>query len=220
MRDIFPERIARTNELLKLTVHTTGVEEEVTATASGNRIAAAMTVPAPGGEPETRTQTPLEPPHTGTPSGGALSWSSPMLAAPPSPGSPAVILAVDDSLVGRKLVEAHLSAAGHQVLTCGSSEEALEVLAEIKPNLILLDVMMAGMNGFDLCRKIRETYPGPTPIVFVSAACSLAERTKGLEVGGDDFLRKPYEPADLVARVRSHLRRAATLRSTAPPEPP
>jgi DNA-binding response OmpR family regulator len=69
------------------------------------------------------------------------------------------------------------------------------------------------MNGFELCGRIREQHAGTVPIIFVSAACSLEERTRGLQAGADDFVRKPYDPADLVARVRGHLSRAASLKA-------
>jgi DNA-binding response OmpR family regulator len=121
-----------------------------------------------------------------------------------------VILAVDDSAVGRKLVELHLGKAGFHVITCSAPEEALEVLGEMRPDLILLDVLMPGMNGFELCKRIRESKDTRTPIIFVSAACSLEERTKGLDAGADDFIRKPYDPAELLARVRGQLRRVAS----------
>jgi DNA-binding response OmpR family regulator len=124
-----------------------------------------------------------------------------------------VILAVDDSKVGRKLVEMHLGKAGFHVVTARSSEEALEMLVEMRPHLVLLDVVMPGMNGFELCGRIREQHAGTVPIIFVSAACSLEERTRGLQAGADDFVRKPYDPADLVARVRGHLSRAASLKA-------
>jgi serine/threonine protein kinase, bacterial len=211
MRDLFPERIVRTNQLLGLAAMRDESDEPRTETGSANRAVPTGTITA--GEPLITPGPNSKPPA----SAPALTWSGPKPSGAPTPENPPVILAVDDSLVGRKLVEAHLSAAGFQVLTCGSPAEALEVLAEIRPNLILLDVMMEGMNGFDLCRRIRETYPWPTPIVFVSAACSLAERTTGLSVGADDFLRKPYDPHDLVARVRSCLRRATLNRTTDAP---
>jgi CheY-like chemotaxis protein len=207
MRELFTEYIDRTNHLLALTAQPGASDEVVTETGSGSRLAPLTGLATRNLDANTRTQTPAETPA----SGGALSWSAPLLAAA-SRADPAVVLAVDDSLVGRKLVEAHLSAAGFQVITCGSPAEALEVLAEMRPNLIVLDVIMAGMNGFELCKRIRETHPGPTPIIFVSAACSLAERTRGIQAGGDDFLRKPYDPAELVARVRAGLVRAAAMR--------
>ena len=73
------------------------------------------------------------------------------------------------------------------------------------------------MNGFELCEKVKAM-PELTriPVIFLSAACSLDERVKGLSVGGDDFIRKPFEGADLVARVRVHLQRAAMLGRAAP----
>jgi serine/threonine-protein kinase len=156
----------------------------------------------------------------GTPaSGPAVSWRTPPVRNAAATEEPPVILAVDDSGVGRKLAELHLGKAGFHVVTASSPSEALEMLAEMRPHLILLDVIMPGMNGFELCKRIREQLGPATPIVFVSAACSLDERTQGLDAGADDFVRKPYDPGDLVGRVRGHLRRVASLRSSSEGRP-
>jgi len=154
-----------------------------------------------------------------TPGGGlsapepASSSSSEIVAAPTPPST---ILVVDDSAVGRKLVEFCLTPVGHQVIACESAEAALEMLVEMRPDLIILDVRMPGMNGFELCERIRAMPQlVQMPILFLSAACSIEERTKGLAAGADDFIRKPFEPADLQNRVRTHLLSAAAARSPA-----
>ena len=123
------------------------------------------------------------------------------------------ILAVDDSKVLRYLLEQLLSKEGYHVITAESGAAALEILNELAPDLIVLDVVMPEMDGFALCGKIRER-PAlqQTPVVFLSGACSLDERTRGLAAGGDDFLRKPFEGPDLLSRVRNHLLRAASLK--------
>jgi serine/threonine-protein kinase len=127
----------------------------------------------------------------------------------PKPGT---ILAVDDTRVGRMLVETVLAHDGHRVVTAANGAEALEVLAQMKPDLVVLDINMPGMDGFELCRQIRsKENMRATPIIFLSAQCSLAERQKGLQVGGDDFLRKPFEAGELASRVRLHLKRAQSL---------
>ena len=125
------------------------------------------------------------------------------------------VLIVDDSRVGRMAVESVLKAEGHRVIDAESGLEALEVLDQMRPDLIVLDVRMPGMDGFELCEKIRgKSGFRRIPILFLSAACSIEERSKGLQVGGDDFLRKPFEPEELAARVKAHLQRAAILQAT------
>ena len=129
----------------------------------------------------------------------------------------ATVLIVDDSRVGRMAVESVLKAEGHRVIDAESGPEALEVLEQMRPDLIVLDVRMPGMDGFELCEKIRsKTDFRRIPILFLSAACSIDERSRGLQVGGDDFLRKPFEPEELAARVKTHLQRASSLSPAAP----
>jgi CheY-like chemotaxis protein len=125
----------------------------------------------------------------------------------------AVVLSVDDSEISRDFIEAHLETHGFPVLHCGSAEEALQLCSQRMPDLILLDVVMPGMNGFQLCRKLREisTHRPFLPILFLTAASSFEERLEGLTAGGDDFIRKPFQPEELVALVRAHLRRAQFL---------
>lgn len=124
----------------------------------------------------------------------------------------ATVLIVDDSRVGRMAVESVLKGEGHRVIDAESGPEALEVLDQMRPDLIVLDVRMPGMDGFELCEKIRgKSDFRRIPILFLSAACSIEERSRGLQVGGDDFLRKPFEPEELAARVKTHLQRAISL---------
>lgn len=124
------------------------------------------------------------------------------------------VLVVDDSRVGRMAVESVLKAEGHRVIDAESGAEALEVLEQMRPDLIVLDVRMPGMDGFELCERIRgKSDLRRIPIDFLSAACSIDERSRGLQVGGDDFLRKPFEPEELAARVKAHLQRAAVLQA-------
>ncbi len=124
----------------------------------------------------------------------------------------ATILVVDDTRVGRMAVEGVLKAEGHRVIDAESGPEALEVLEQMRPDLIVLDVRMPGMDGFEVCERIRQKPElRRIPIVFLSAACSIEERSKGLQVGGDDFLRKPFQPEELAARIKVHLQRAAML---------
>jgi serine/threonine protein kinase, bacterial len=133
---------------------------------------------------------------------------------PPERHEPEVILVVDDSELGRDITDHYLTKAGFHVVKAESAERALAMLAEMRPHAILLDVIMPTMDGFDLCKLIRERHDPMTPILFVSAACSLAERTQGLDAGADDFVRKPYDPVDLVASIRGHLRRVAQMKAS------
>jgi len=133
-------------------------------------------------------------------------------AASVAPKESGAILAVDDSEITRELIRGQLEHEGYRVHTAGSAAAALESLATELPALVLLDVVMPEMDGFELCRRIRERTPGRhLPILFVSSSCSLEERLRGLTVGGDDFIRKPYEPEELAGRVKAHLQRVAFL---------
>ncbi|MDP2276168.1 MAG: response regulator [Archangium sp.] len=129
----------------------------------------------------------------------------------------ATVLVVDDSSLGQKLVSHRLEAEGFRVVVCSSAEEALATLAEMKPDLIVSDVRMGGLDGFELCARVRQQPElHNLPFIFLSASCLPEERVQGMAVGGDDFIRKPFEPADLLARVRAHLHRVAVLRRSAP----
>lgn len=129
----------------------------------------------------------------------------------------AVVLSVDDSDISRAFIEAHLESFGFPVLGCATADEALKMLDERVPDLILLDVNMPDVDGYELCRRIRAhcTQRPFLPILFLSSALSFEERLKGLAAGGDDFLGKPYEPQELVAVVRAHLQRAGFLEQLA-----
>jgi two-component system cell cycle response regulator len=117
------------------------------------------------------------------------------------------VLVVDDILSNVKLLEAKLSAEYFEVFSAFSGKEALEKLTETAPDIILLDVMMPGMDGFEVCRRIK-TNPATAhlPVVMVTALDQPADRVTGLEAGADDFLTKPLDDAALFARVRSLVR--------------
>jgi CheY-like chemotaxis protein len=125
----------------------------------------------------------------------------------------AVVMSVDDSVISRDFIEAHLESKGFPVLHAASAEEALGHIAQRLPDLVLLDVVMPGMNGFQLCRKLRErsTQRPFLPILFLTSVSSFEERLEGLAAGADDFIRKPFQPEELIGLVRAHLRRAAFL---------
>jgi adenylate cyclase len=120
---------------------------------------------------------------------------------------PAKILVVDDTPKNVKLLADLLSVKGYSVTTASSGPDALAKVEPEKPDLVLLDVVMPEMSGYEVCRKIRENPArGILPVVMVTALDPGEERVKGLEAGADDFLTKPINQVELLARVKSLLR--------------
>jgi two-component system cell cycle response regulator len=119
----------------------------------------------------------------------------------------ALILVVDDIPANVKLLEAKLTAEYYDVITASDGAEALEKIVEHKPDLVLLDVMMPGMNGFEVCEKIKQNVEvSHIPVVMVTALSDISDRVRGLEVGADDFVSKPINDTALFARVKSLIR--------------
>ncbi|MBU6442644.1 MAG: PleD family two-component system response regulator [Alphaproteobacteria bacterium] len=117
------------------------------------------------------------------------------------------VLVVDDILSNVKLLEAKLTAEYFEVVTAYSGQEALERIEEHEPDIVLLDVMMPGMDGFEVCRRIKHNpKTAHVPVVMVTALDQPSDRVAGLEAGADDFLTKPVDDAALFARVRSLVR--------------
>ncbi|QZT35361.1 response regulator transcription factor [Caldalkalibacillus thermarum TA2.A1] len=116
------------------------------------------------------------------------------------------ILIVDDEWNMRNLLRIHLTKAGFQVSEAKNGQEALELLEQQNVDLIILDLMMPDMDGLDVCAKIRQTKQ--TPILMLTARTDTRDKVEGLNVGADDYLTKPFEAEELVARVHALLRRA------------
>mgnify|MGYP002509499222 CR=1 FL=1 len=118
---------------------------------------------------------------------------------------PAQILVVDDETAIADLVEVYLKNEGFAVRKCGTAAQALACVGEAPPDLAVLDVMLPDMDGFALCRTLRERHL--FPIVMLTARVEDTDKITGLTLGADDYVTKPFSPLELVARVKTQLRR-------------
>ncbi|MDO5522314.1 MAG: response regulator transcription factor [bacterium] len=119
------------------------------------------------------------------------------------------ILVVDDDKEIAQLVEIHLATDGYNVFIANNAYEGLELLEKNDIKLAILDIMMPGMDGLEMCKRIRET--SAIPIIMLSAKSSDLDKIKGLSTGADDYVIKPFNPLELTARVKSQLRRFTQL---------
>jgi DNA-binding response OmpR family regulator len=120
---------------------------------------------------------------------------------------PAIFVVEDDADIAR-LIRHHLEGAGFAVRTFATAPPVLPEAEKGRPSLFLLDIMVPGGDGLELCRQIRGSEAvASTPIIFLTARTSEADRVLGLELGGDDYITKPFSPRELVARVKAVLRR-------------
>ena len=129
--------------------------------------------------------------------------SAPDIVAPPS-----TILAVDDSATNLQVLVRTLSGSGHRILAARDGATALEIARKAHPDLILLDVMMPGLDGFEVCRRLkasRETRD--TVVIFLSARGEVTDKVSGLELGAIDYITKPIQAEEVLARVSVHLSR-------------
>jgi signal transduction histidine kinase len=121
--------------------------------------------------------------------------------------APATVLVVDDNLQNREVAEGHLVGAGYRVVQAEGGAEALAILTASRPDLVLLDVLMPGMDGYETCRRIRALpQGGDVPVLFLTALGDLETHKAAMESGADDFLTKPLNRTELLIRVRSLLR--------------
>jgi two-component system, OmpR family, KDP operon response regulator KdpE len=116
------------------------------------------------------------------------------------------ILVIDDEPAIVRLVRATLQADGYEVVAAGRGEEALPLLEEERPDLVILDLMMPGMDGFETLRRIRQQ--STIPVIMLTARATDADTLKGLQGGADDYVTKPFNPDELAARVTVVLRRS------------
>ena len=135
-----------------------------------------------------------------------------MTAAPEPEPRPTVLLVEDEQSIGQ-LVRGYLENAGHRVVWVRSGEEALAELARHGIGIVVLDIGLPGMDGLDVCRRIRAR--STVPIVMLTARDEEADRVAGLELGADDYVPKPFSPRELAARIKAVLRRTAGFETPA-----
>ena len=121
---------------------------------------------------------------------------------------PKKVAIVEDEAELAALIEYNLTRAGFETRILGGGASTLEELEGWHPDLIVLDVMLPGQDGFEICRRIRR-HPKMSriPVIFLTARSDEVDRVLGLELGGDDYITKPFSPRELVARIKAHLRR-------------
>lgn len=130
--------------------------------------------------------------------------------------SPCILIADDDPHI-RDVLRFTLDKAGMQTVVARDGAEAVRLFAETPPDLIVLDIGMPEMDGLDVCRHIRRS--SDVPILFLSARDEEIDRVLGLEIGGDDYVTKPFSPRELVARVKAILKRSAASVERGAPQP-
>ena len=129
---------------------------------------------------------------------------------------PRKIAVVEDEAELASLIEYNLTRGGFDVKVLNGAGQTLRELEAYQPDLIVLDVMLPGQDGFDICRQIRQSQLARTPVLFLTARSDEVDRVLGLEIGGDDYMTKPFSPRELVARIKAHLRRQDNAGPAAP----
>ena len=129
------------------------------------------------------------------------------MAVAMNPLSPLILLA-EDEVPQREVMAYNLVAGGFRVAEAGNGEEALLLVAEEVPDLVVLDWMMPGLSGIEVCRRLKsDPATRAIPVIMLSARSEESDRVRGLETGADDYVSKPYSIAELMARIRANLRR-------------
>ncbi len=119
------------------------------------------------------------------------------------------ILIVDDEKQLVSLVSLHMKMSGYEVLSANDGEEALSIIKEERPDLIILDLMLPKIDGWEVCKRLRaESRMGNIPVIMLTARSESADKLKGFECGADDYVTKPFSPRELVARVKRVLARS------------
>jgi two-component system KDP operon response regulator KdpE len=118
-----------------------------------------------------------------------------------------LVLVADDEPRITKLVSIALGEEGFRVVTANSGEEALQKAEDVRPDIVLLDIVMPDLDGIEVMRQLRERRP--VPVILLTAKGSTADKAKGLDLGADDYIAKPFHPDELAARVRAVLRRSS-----------
>ena len=116
------------------------------------------------------------------------------------------ILLVDDEIYIRKLLTKRLTAAGYKVFSAADGKEGLDCFIKNQPDLVILDIILSKLDGYEVCRKIRKN--SDVPIIILTALGSISNRLVGLELGADDYMVKPFSPKELEARIKAILRRS------------
>lgn len=122
------------------------------------------------------------------------------------------ILVVEDEASIRKFIAINLERSGFEVLETDNGEAALEMAANYKPSVMVLDVMLPGMDGFAVCTRLRAEMPGLI-IIMLTARAQDIDKITGLELGADDYMVKPFNPRELTARIHANLRRAEAIKT-------
>jgi len=119
------------------------------------------------------------------------------------------VLLIDDDRKHSELLQAYLKQFGISLDCAGDAKAGLRKLSRSEPDLLLLDVMLPGRDGFDICREVRKK--SSIPIIMLTARGDVVDRVSGLELGADDYIGKPFEPRELVARIQTIMRRSSTM---------
>jgi OmpR family response regulator RpaB len=119
------------------------------------------------------------------------------------------ILIVDDEASICQILQTRLTIKGYQIYTALNGEQALKIFKHEKPNLVILDIMLPGLDGYRVCHELRKN--SNVPIIMLTALGNISDRVMGLEFGADDYIIKPFSPKELEARIRAILRRVIIL---------